>query len=291
MDRWRQHREKSTGYSQHRMDLLYPVNMACALQLPVELQTLINRGFPVFPVTSYSHGVDPFSLTLEKSVEANTSGANCLRVLFQSITPSVGNFFTNEHKMSLLKTAIKKQHVTNLRILLDNILTTHELLSNGEGYELLMDVLSQSYGKNNCREMAKLLVKANCYYKKGFYSNNKVVTMETKTHLKYPTPLTLTILNHPALVETLLECGVPIYGQNRKIKAEDAIPRLKDAKSRRLYAALKDAQFSDVILAKQRLDAETLKIFTTYAAHEKEHISSLMFPVSSNYQKPARLLQ
>ena len=73
--------------------------------------------------------------------------------------------------MSLLKVAVKKQQVHHLQILLENLLTS-QLLGNGRGYDLLMDVLSQVYGKNNSREMAKLLIQANCYDKPGYDGNH-----------------------------------------------------------------------------------------------------------------------
>ena len=129
---------------------------------------------------------------------------------------------------------------------------------------MLMDVLSQVYGKNNSREMAKLLIQANCYDKATGCDGNAMGTKATK----YPTPLTLVIVHHPTLVRTMLECGVPIYGQTRKIKACDVMLSLREAKSRRLYALLADAQFSDVILAQERLDDETLRIFMMYVTHE-----------------------
>ena len=256
------------------MDILYPVNLACALLLPAELEMLIQTGFPTMtiPMTMASCcRIDPFILTSERTVEPNCCSTKCLRVLFQH-TPNLSAVFTTEQTMSLLKVAVKKQQVHHLQILLENLLTS-QLLGNGRGYDLLMDVLSQVYGKNNSREMAKLLIQANCYDKATGCDGNAMATKATK----YPTPLTLAIVRHPTLVRTMLECGVPIYGQTRKIKACDVMPSLREAKSRRLYALLADAQFSDVILAQERLDDETLRIFMTYVTHERDHTTSLLF--------------
>ena len=122
--------------------------------------------------------------------------------------------------------------------------------------------------------MAKLLIQANCYDKTGGDGN---ATEKEAIVTKYPTPLTMAIVRHPTLVKTMLECGIPIYGHRRKIKACDILPNLKEAKSRRLYELLTNAQFSDVTLAQERLDAETLRTFMTYAAHERDHTTSLLF--------------
>ena len=275
IERWRQQRQNLPGSQFHQMDILYPVNLACALLLPAELEMLIQTGFPTMtiPMTMASCcRIDPFILTSERTVEPNCCSTKCLRVLFQH-TPDLSAVFTTEQKISLLKVAIKKQQVHHLQILLENLLTL-QLLDNGRGYGLLMDVLSQVYGKNNSREMAKLLIQANCYDKTGVHGNGA----ENETNFtKYPTPLTMAIVRHPTLVRTMLECGIPIYGQTRKIKACDIMPNLKEAKSRRLYEILSNAQFSDVTLAQKRLDAETLRIFMTYAAHEREHTTSLLF--------------
>ena len=224
---------------------------------------LIKAGFPLIDDNnslSY-YKIDPFSLTVERTSETNISSIKCLNTLFKH-SSRVHLDFSTPHKMTILNAVVKKQHYQHLQILLENFLDV-EMTRDEHWPELLISVLSQSHGRNNSREMAKLLIKTNCcdYF-----------TKET-----YPSPLTLAIVYHPSLVRTFLECGVPIWGTCRRVSPDKIPPWLKEIKFRKLYTMLKEADFSDTILAEEHLDDETLQTFTFCAVHQREHSGSLLF--------------
>ncbi len=257
--RWMEETRNSRTYK-NIMDILYPVNLACILQLPHALELLLSAGFSQCIATSLQ--TEPVVLAVERDLNSSVASHQCLELLFKYGLDIQAHPQAPELNYLLMRTTVQKHQVRHLETLLDNG------LKSDEAGLLLMYTLCQKIAMERNQQIAHLLIQANAceVYATGINS-------------QYPTPLSVAIIQHPSLVMPLLECGIPVCSYTGKTTKDRLEPSwFKQARFRLLRNALQASDFCDIKLAKAFLEkGNLLEQFLMYIENIREIQMSLSF--------------